>query len=72
MPGVHKGLVKGVLAMPEKTRDPYNVTAEELAAMKEVVTKAVKAAPFISGVDKKRYGRPKEQLANNNLIETDH
>jgi hypothetical protein len=31
--GVHKGLVKGVLAMLGKTRDPYNVTEEELAAV---------------------------------------
>ncbi len=29
-PGVHKGLVKGVLAMPGKTRDPYNAVEEEL------------------------------------------
>jgi hypothetical protein len=38
LPGVNKGLVKGVLTMPGKTRDPYNVTEEELAAMKEEAT----------------------------------
>ncbi len=52
--GVHKGLVKGVLAMPGKMRDPYNVTEEELMAMEEEVTKAVKVALLISGADKKR------------------
>ncbi len=69
-PGVHKKLVKGVLAMQGKTRDPYNITEEELAAAKEEVTEAVKAALLISGTDKKRYGRLKEQLANNYLLGT--
>jgi hypothetical protein len=69
--GVHKGLVKGVLTMPGKARDPYNVTEEELAAAEEEVTEAVKAALLISGMDKKRYGRLKEQLANNYLLGTD-
>ncbi len=68
--GVHKGLVKGVLAMPRKTRDPYNVTEEELVAVEEKVTKAVKAALLISSADKKRYSRLKEQLANNYLLGT--
>jgi hypothetical protein len=69
-PVVHKGLVKGVLTMPGKTRDPYNVTEEELEATEEEVTKAVKAALLISGADKKRYVRLKEQLANNSLLGT--
>ncbi len=38
LPGVHKGLVKGVLAMPGKTKDPYIVTEEELAATEDEVT----------------------------------
>jgi hypothetical protein len=71
LPGVHKGLVKGVLAMPGKTRDPYNDTEGELAAEEEEVTKAVKAALLISGANKKRYDRLKEQLANNYLLGTD-
>jgi hypothetical protein len=70
LPGVHKGLVKGVLAKPGKARDPYNVTEEELAAMEEDMTKAVKAALLISSVDKKRCGKLKEQLANNYLLWT--
>jgi hypothetical protein len=52
--GVHKGLIKGVLAMAGKARDPYNVTEEQLAATEEEVTKAVKAALLISSMDKKR------------------
>ncbi len=54
LPGVHKGLIKGVLAMPGKMRDPYNATEEELMAVEAKVTKAVKAALLISGMDKKR------------------
>jgi hypothetical protein len=69
-PRVHKGLVKGVLAMSGKARDPNNVTEEELAVAEEEVTKAVKAALLISGVDKKRYGNLKEQLANIYILGT--
>jgi hypothetical protein len=56
--------------MPGKTRDPYNVTEEELTTAEEEVTKAVKVALLISGTEKKRYGRLKEQLANNHLLGT--
>jgi hypothetical protein len=57
--------------MPGKTRGPYNVTEEELPTAEGEVTKAVKAVLLISGMDKKRYGRLKEQLANNYLLGTD-
>ncbi len=70
-PRVHKGLVKGVLAMPGKARDPNNVTEEQLADAEEEMTKAVKAALLISSVDKKRYAKLKEQLANNYLLGID-
>jgi hypothetical protein len=56
--------------MPGKRRDPYNVTEEEVMAAEEKVTKPVKAALLISGMDKERYGRLKEQLANNYLLGT--
>jgi hypothetical protein len=65
LPGVHKGLIKGVLTMPGKTRDPYNIIEEELVAAEEEVTKAVKAVLLISNADKMRYSRLKEQLVNN-------
>ncbi len=63
--GIHKGLVKGLLAAPGRVRDEVNVTKDKLAAAVEEVAKAVKAALLISGVDMRRYKRLKEQLANN-------
>jgi hypothetical protein len=70
-PGIHKGLVKGVLATPGKVEDPNHVTSDEMAAAEEEVAEVVKAALLISGEDKRRYRRLKEQLANNYLLGTD-
>ena len=53
-------------------RDPRNITDAEETAAEEEVADAVKAALLISGADKQRYGRLKEQLANNYLLGTDH
>ncbi len=52
-------------------RDPRNITDAEETAAEEEVADAVKAALLISGADKRRYGRLKEQLANNYLLGTD-
>ena len=52
-------------------RDPWNITDAEETAAEEEVADAVKAALLISGADKRRYGRLKEQLANNYLLGTD-
>ena len=70
-PGIHQGLVNGLLAMPGQVRDPRNITNAEETAAEEEVADAVKAALLISGADKRRYGRLKEQLANNYLLGTD-
>ena len=70
-PGIHKGLLKGVLATPGKLVNPNHVTDNEMTAVEEEVTEAVKAALLISGADKRRHGRLKEQLANNYLLGTD-
>ena len=51
--------------------DPRNITKAEGTAAEEEVADAVKAALLISGADKRRYGRLKEQLANNYLLGTD-
>ncbi len=51
-------------------RNP-NITDAEQTAAEEEVADAVKAALLISGADKRRYGRLKEQLANNYLLGTD-
>ena len=70
-PGIHQGLVKGLLTTPGRVRDPRNVTQAEGTAAEEEVADAVKAALLISRADKRRYGRLKEQLANNYLLGTD-
>ncbi len=52
-------------------RDPSNITEDKWIKAEEEVADAVKAALLISGADKQRYGRLKEQLANNYLLGMD-
>ena len=70
-PGLHKGLVKGLLATPGRVASPSSITATEVAVAKEEVADRVKAALLISGADKQRYGGLKDQLGNNYLLGTD-
>jgi hypothetical protein len=63
--------MKGLLASPGQVRNPNNITDAEQATAEEEVADAVKAALLISGADKRRCGRLKEQLANNYLLGTD-
>jgi hypothetical protein len=69
--GMQKGLIKGLLTTPGRVANQSMVTAAELAAAESKVAEAVKAAMLISGANKARYGRLKEQLANNYLLGTD-
>jgi hypothetical protein len=69
--GIHKGLVKGFFASPGQVSNPNNITEDEHTVAKQEVVDAVKAALLISGADKQRYGRLKEQLANNYLLGMD-
>ncbi len=52
-------------------RNPSSITEAEQTTAEEEVADAVKAALHIRGADKRRYGRLKEQLANNYLLGTD-
>jgi hypothetical protein len=70
-PGVHKGLVTSLLRMLVWLINSINVSKIERSKAKEEVMDAVKAVLLISGADKRRYGRLKEQLANNYLLGTD-
>ena len=63
--------MNGLLASPGQVRNPNSITDAEETAAEEEVADAVKAALLISGADKRRYGRLKEQLANNYLLGTD-
>ena len=69
-PGLQQGLVKGLLRAPGRVNDQNNITEQEQQDAVDEVVEAVKAALLISGADKRRYGKLKEQLANNYLLGT--
>ncbi len=69
-PGVHKGLVAGILKEPGCVSGS-SATPTEIKNVEEESNKLVKAALLISGADKRRYGRLKDELANNYLLGTD-
>ena len=71
LPGMQKGLIKGELAAAGKVANPNKITAVEITAAEDEVAKAVKAAMLISRANMARYGRLKEQLANNYLLGND-
>ncbi len=70
-PGVHKGLVEGILKDPGRVRNVNSITDAERRATEQEVSDTVKAALVISGADKQRYGKLKDELANNYLLGTD-
>jgi len=51
--------------------NPGNITAAERRAAEEETNESVKAALLISGADKQRYGKLKDELANKYLLGTD-
>jgi hypothetical protein len=70
-PGIHKGLVDGLIKEPGQVANPANITANKRKAAEEEANELVKATLLISGVEKRRYGKLKDQLANNYLLGTD-
>ena len=70
-PGVHKGLVEGILKDPGRVRNVNSITDAERRAAEQEVSDTVKAALVISGADNRRYGKLKDELANNYLLGTD-
>jgi hypothetical protein len=70
-PGIHKGLVDGLLKEPGRVANPAKITANERKAAEEEANESVKAALLISGAEKRRYGKLKDELANNYLLGTD-
>ncbi len=69
LPEIHKGLVEGLLATPDRLVDPSNVMEAEQEDTEVEVMEAMKAALLISGANKARNGWLKEQLAKNNMLE---
>ena len=51
-PGVHKGLVEGILKDPGRVRNLNSITDAERRAVEQEVSDTVKATLVISGVDK--------------------
>ena len=47
-------------------------TAQERSDAEEASSEAVKAALLISGADRRKYEKLKDELANNYLLSTDH
>ena len=67
-PEVHGGLVCGILSNTMWGTTP---TAKERSDAEETSSKAMKAALLISGTDRRKYGKLKDELANNYLLGTD-
>jgi hypothetical protein len=65
--GVHEGLVSGLLSNIWGTTP----TAKERSDVEEAASEAVKVALLISGAHRHKYGKLKDKLANNYLLDTD-
>ena len=66
------GLVEGwLLAKPGRIADINNITNAERAEAETQTLYAIKAAPLISGADKRRYGGLNNDLGNNYLLGSD-
>jgi hypothetical protein len=67
-PGVHKGLVDGLLSDTTQVKDMRKLTDQEIAKAKDDACEAVKAVLLVSRADKQQYGKLKDELANNYLL----
>ncbi len=67
-PGVHEGLVRGILNDMMQRTTPV---AEEMSDTEEASSEAVKSALLISGADRCKYGKLKDELVNNYLLGAD-
>ena len=67
-PGTHQGLVDAELGK----RGLTNPNDAELQAAESATVEQVKAALLISGADRRKFGRLKDELANDYLLGTDH
>jgi hypothetical protein len=67
-PEVHEGLVHGILSTSIRGTTP---TVKDRSDAEEAVSEAVKAALLISGTERCKYEKLKDELANNYLLGTD-
>ncbi len=70
-PGLHKGMIDALMQNPAKVANVTRLTDKEIKRVHTEALEAVKAALLISRADKQRYGRLKEDLANNYLLGSD-
>jgi hypothetical protein len=71
LPGVHKGLVDELLRQPGQVSDKDTITDNERKSAEEEANKLVKGTLLISSAEKRRYGKLKDELANNYRLGTD-
>ncbi len=67
-PGVHEGLVRGILSNIVRGTTP---TVKERSDAEEASSEAVKAALLISSADRRKYGKLNDKLVNTYLLGTD-
>ena len=70
-PGIHQGMIEAMLKDPTRVANVGKPMVAEINMAEDDATEAVKAALLISGADKIRFGRLKDELANNYLLGTD-
>jgi len=70
-PGIHQGMIDGMLKDPMQVANVAKPTVAEITKAEEDASEAVKAALLISGADKTIFGRLKDELANNYLLGSD-
>jgi hypothetical protein len=70
-PGIHKGMVDGMLQDPKKVANITKPTAKEIEKVHVGASEAVKAALLISGADKQRFRKLKDDLSNYYLLGSD-
>jgi hypothetical protein len=70
-PGVHKGMIEALLKDPSQVANVGNPTMIKKKKAKEEASEFIKAALLISGADRNRFGKLKDELANNYLLGMD-
>ena len=64
-------MIDGMLKDPTRVANASRPTDAEKKKAEDDATEAVKAALLIRGADKMRFGRLKDELANNHLLGSD-
>ena len=70
-PGAHQGIINALLKDPTQIASVGSPMASEKKKAEEDATESVKAALLISGANKTRFGKLKDDLANNYLLGID-